>query len=414
MRYIGWLAGLMAIAGTVWWATLSQTDETGNDPLSRTAVVERGDLVVSISATGVVKPVERIDVKSKASGEIIELPVEEGDLVTRGTLIARLDPTTAQNDYDQSSADFLVAEVALKQQKTELARQQDLFDRGLTSESVLDNARLGHQQATAQVVRARAMLSTARERLDDTEIRSPIDGIVLTRPVESGQIISSGTTTVTGGTLICTIANMNEVFVVTDVDETDIGQIRVGMIADVQPDAYPQNHLVGKVLRIAPQAKVQQNVTMFEVICVVSNHDGLLRAGMNATVEVVMDRAVDVLLIPMRAVEMKSREAGEGGGRSEGETTQTDSGGGSHGGRPGKGSGHKNGMFPWVQVQSNGETAWKKIRMGLTDMDQVVVREGVNEGDTLIYSLNSGVMRSREEFRERMRNRSSGNLRRGK
>ena len=71
-------------------------------------------------------------------------------------------------------------------------------------------------------------------------------------------------------------------------------------------------------------------------------------------------------------------------------------------------------MIPWVQVQSNGDITWKKIRMGLTDMDQLVVREGLSEGDTLVYSLNSGVMRSREEFRERMRNRSSNNMRRSR
>lgn len=412
MRYIWWLAGLFSITATLWWTTQTRSDESGHDPLARTAVVERGDLVVSISATGVVKPVEQIDVKSKASGEIVELPVEEGDFVTRGMLIARLDPTTAQNDFDQATADYSVAKVALKQRKTELARQQDLFDRALTSERILDESRLGHEQANAQLVRARAILSTSKERLDDTEIRSPIDGIVLSRPVESGQIISSGTTTVTGGTLLCIIANMNEVFVVTDVDETDIGQIIVGMSADVQPDAFPQKHLVGTVLRIAPRAKVQQNVTMFEVICMVSNHDGLLRAGMNATVEVVMDRADDVLLIPMRAVEMRAREEGKGGGR--GATAHADSSGGSHGGRQGMGGGHGRRSVPWVQVRSNGEVTWKKIRMGLTDSDQLVVREGLSEGDTLVYSLNSGVMRSREEFRERMRNRSSNNMRRSR
>ena len=412
MKFVWWLAGLSAITATLWWTTQIRSDEPGYDPLARTALVERGDLVVSIFATGVIRPVEQIDVKSKASGEIVELPVEEGDFVTRGMLIARLDPTTALNDFDQATADYAVAQVALKQQKTELARQQDLFDRALTSERVLDESRLGYEQAIAQLVRAKSILSTSKERLDDTEIRSPIDGIVLSRPVESGQIISSGTTTVTGGTLLCIIANMNEVFVVADVDETDIGQITVGMSADVQPDAYPQKHLEGTVLRIAPRAKVQQNVTMFEVICMVSNHDGLLRAGMNATVEVVMDRAEDVLLIPVRAVEMRAREAGKGGGRAV--LAQENPGVASHGNRQQWGGGHNRRMVPWVQVRSNGEVTWKKIRTGLTDLDQLVVREGLSEGDTLVYSLNSGVMRSREEFRERMRNRSSNNMRRSR
>jgi HlyD family secretion protein len=406
-----WVVVIVLVASGGWWYLGRGPGDIEADPLVRSAVVERGDLVVSISATGVVDPFEQVDVKSKASGEITELPIQEGDVVRRGDLIARLDPTTARNDYEQAEADFSVAKVTLEQRQTELKRQQDLFDRGLASRSELDNARLAHEQANAQRVRAQANLSTAQERLDDTEIRAPIDGVVLTRPVEIGQIISSGTTTVTGGTLLCTIASMDQVFVVADVDETDIGRLSVSMTAEIQPEAYPERSLTGRVLRIAPLAKVQQNVTMFEVTCLVDNSDGALKAGMNATVEVILARADDALLIPARAVEWRPPAAGDAdpsarAQRAEGrERPPSDTGGAV---RPPGG-----GPRSWVQVRREGTVEVQPVRTGLANLDQIEILKGLSEGDTVIYQLVSGVMRSREEFRERMRSRSSvSNMRR--
>jgi multidrug efflux pump subunit AcrA (membrane-fusion protein) len=244
--------------------------------------------------------------------------------------------------------------------------------------------------------------------------------------VEIGQIISSGTTTVTGGTLLCTIANMSEVYVVADVDETDIGKVEVEMPASINADAFPDMKLDGRVLRIAPLAKVEQNVTMFEVTTLVDNSEALLKAGMNATVEVIMARADDVLLIPAKAVTMRppprkpdvadtgtgmsgrriahggpmGSGSGRPGMRPHGDMTGPP-GGGMH--RPGGGGF----MIPSVQVRRNGTTEWTPIRTGLSDLDNIEVLRGLAEGDTVVYSLVSGVMRSREEFRERMRNRTA-------
>lgn len=407
-------------AGGWWWYSSSSSDQSGQDQFVRTAVVERGDLVVSTSASGLIQPIEQVEVKSKASGEIITLPIEEGDVVSKGDLIARLDRRTAQNDYDQAKADFAVAQVTVEQQKKEMERQKSLFEKSLTSESARDQAVLAYEQANAQLVRATAVLSTAEERLEDTEIRSPIDGVVLTRPVEVGQIISSGTTTVTGGTLLCTIANMSEVYVVADVDETDIGQVKIGQTASISADAYPDKKLTGEVQRIAPQAKVEQNVTMFEVTTVVDNSDGLLKAGMNATVEIVMARADNALLIPARAIEMKPRQpdpsnadtAAQGGqrmamaGRGGPGNGAIAAEGGGNGQSQGNPNGRRGGrLVPSVQVRRNGIVTPTPIKTGLSNLDQIEVVEGLAEGDTLVYSLASGALQQRAEFRERMSTR---------
>ncbi len=421
MKIAVWVVILVAVAGAGWWYFSGSEETSANtEAFLRTAVAEKGNLVVSISATGRIDPIEQVEVKSKASGEIITLPIEVGDIVNKGDLIARLDSTTAQNEFDQASADYEVAKVTVEQRQKELKRQESLFAKELAAENLVDDARLAYEQANAQLVRAKAALSTAKERLEDTEIHSPIHGVVLTRPVEVGQIISSGTTTVTGGSLLCTIANMSKVYVVADVDETDIGKVEVGMPAAINADAFPDMNLKGQVLRIAPLAKIEQNVTMFEVTTLVDNGEGLLKSGMNATVEVVMARADDALLVPAKAITMKppparpdnadtsqgmsGRQFSEGGPPPGDRPNRRPPDGAPHGVWGGPRGGH---MQPVVQVRTNGVTEWRPVKTGLSDLDNVVILDGLSVGDTVLYSLVSGALQARNEFRERMRDRSA-------
>jgi HlyD family secretion protein len=427
--------GLVVVAGSgYWWYSSRPTADNSEEMFRRTAVARRGDMVVSISATGRIDPLEQVEVKSKASGEIIELPIEEGDIVKRGDLIARLDRRTAQNDYDQAQADYSVAEVTVRQRQRELDRLNTLFDNKLASESELDNAKLAYEEANSRMVRAKAALSTVDERLRDTEIRAPLDGIVIDRPVEIGQIISSGTTTVTGGTLLCTVANMKQAYVVASVDETDIGKITIGLPAFITPDAYPEKRLVGSVERIAPKSKVEQNVTVFEVTALVDNADDLLKSGMNSTVEVVTAQAENSILIPIRAVEYRmpqapaSGDTSQSGLRAQGMRGERDTAGGQRQGprreggggqvvvmQPGGGSaaagggvqgmamGGRDAGIPMVQVRKNGLEEWVRVKPGLSNVDEIQIIEGLAEGDTVVYSLSSGAMQARSQMMDRMR-----------
>lgn len=447
MKKLLWGVAIVVVAtGSYWWYATRPSSDPSVEMFRRTAVARRGELVVSISATGRIDPIEKVEVKSKASGEIIELPIEEGDMVQRGDLIARLDRRTAQNDYDQAAADYSVAEVTVRQRQRELDRLETLFANKLASESELDNAKLAYEEANSRMVRAKAALSTSDERLRDTEIRSPIDGVILERPVEIGQIISSGTTTVTGGTLLCTVANMGQVYVVAAVDETDIGKVSTGLPAFITPDAYPDTKLKGTVERIAPKSKVEQNVTVFEVTALVDNSDRLLKSGMNSTVEVVTDQAENTILVPIRAVEWRQPESptgdtARGGLRAEGvrggrDTAGTGAGhsprggrregsggpqmGGSGGGQvvimqqgpgaPGGTSAAGAGMngqrgagIPMVQVRENGVDTWTRVKTGLSNVDDIEILEGIAEGDTVVYSLSSGAMQARSQMMDRMR-----------
>ena len=405
-KVIVWVVVIAALAVAAWLYFRPHADTAASAAdVTRRGVATRGDLTVSISAVGTVQPIHAVEIKSKASGQITKLGAEVGDPVRTEDLLVRLDPTEVRNNYEQAKADAEVAKVTLEQRKKDLDRQKGLFDKKLISESDYDAARLAHEQANSQFVRAQAALSINTERLADTEIRSPLEGLVLSRQVEEGQIIASGVSSYTGGTLLYTIADMSQVYVIADVDETDIGRVQLGLPSRVVADAYPEREFEGKVLRIAPLAKVQQNVTMFEVTVLVDNSDGLLKAGMNANVEMVIDQATDAILVPVGAVQTSMARPDSAGGHA-GMARMTDSGGARHsgsspGGRPGR---H---MRQFVQVVESGKTVDRPVKVGLTSLDFAQILEGVQPGDSVIWHLTSGAMAGREEFRQRMLSRSS-------
>ncbi|MEP0823661.1 MAG: efflux RND transporter periplasmic adaptor subunit [Ignavibacterium sp.] len=278
--------------------------------LSRVVTVERGNLDLTVSANGVVQPINRVEIKSKASGQIVSLTFEEGETVQKGRLLIELDRTTAQNDFEQAKADLAVAESNLKQQENNHRRAIELFEKGLISEQERDQAVLEKVRAEAQLVKARANLSSAEERLRDTRVLSPITGVILSRNVSLGQIISSGTSNVSGGTTLATIADMEEVYVETNVDEVDIGKVQVGQAARVVADAFPDDAFNGEVIRISPLGKTQQNVTTFNVIVLVRNIGGRLKAGMSTSVDIEIFKRRNVLLLPTEALKDPRSEQG--------------------------------------------------------------------------------------------------------
>lgn len=278
--------------------------------VTRLAKVSRGNLELMVSANGVVQPINRVEIKSKASGQIEQLHFEEGQTVQKGDLLIALDQTTAKNDFEQAKADLAVAESNLKQQQNNFQRATELYEKKLIAEQDRDQAGVEKVRAEAQLVKARATLSSADERLRDTRVMSPITGVILSRSVSLGQIISSGTSNVSGGTTLATIADMDEVYIETNVDEVDIGKVQVGQSARVVADAYPDDAFTGEVIRIAPLGKTQQNVTTFNVIVLVRNVGGKLKAGMSTSVDVEIFKRQDVLLVPTEALKDPRSEQG--------------------------------------------------------------------------------------------------------
>lgn len=271
-------------------------------PLYEPVAVARRDIVVSAEAAGVVEPILVVDVKSKASGEIMELSAETGDIVRQGELLVRVDPRDPTNAVAQAEADLDVARAQLANAEATKRRADQMFQSQLISEQEHESANLTYANARAQQVRAERALQTARDQLDDTNVRAPITGTIIQKSVERGQVIASATREVSGGTVLLRMADLNEVQVRTLVDETDIGKIQPGMRATITVDAYPNRPFEGSVLKIEPQSQTTQNVTMFPVLIRIANEQGLLRPGMNAEVEVHIGQRQGVLAIPNAAL----------------------------------------------------------------------------------------------------------------
>ena len=264
--------------------------------------VTRRDLVVSASASGAIEPVLTVDVKSKASGEITEMHVQTGDDVRQGQPLANIDPRVPRNNLAQADANLVVAQAQFANANAALARADTLFKSQAITETEYETAKLGHANANAQVVRAQTDLENARDRMTDTRLRAPLNGTIIAKNVELGTVISSPTTDVGGGTLLFKMANLDTVQVRTLVDETDIGKVQAGLEATITVDAYPNRPFRGQVLKIEPQATVQQNVTMFPVLVRISNPGHLLKPGMNTEVEIHIGERQGVLAVPNAAL----------------------------------------------------------------------------------------------------------------
>jgi len=307
-----------------------------------TASITRNTIEVSVNSAGIVEPLATVEVKSKASGEVLELFVETGDYVEEGTLMVHIDPRTVSNRLDQSNAELKAANSRREIAQSQMVRAESLLKQGTFTQTDLEQAALDLANAEAQVVTARVSVENARIAVDDTDIRAPISGTIIQKPVEKGQVISSPTQDYSGGSLLLAMADLSAVQIRTLVDETDIGKVRSGMNATVSVAAYPNQPFPGEVLKIEPQAVLDQNVTMFAVLVSINNPDGLLMPGMNAEVDVRIARSEDVLTVPIMALrterDLESTAAilnvatddvrdslrNDGGAKSEGESAAAD------------------------------------------------------------------------------------------
>ena len=374
------IACLVVIAAVVGAIYLYNNGRSGNASQGETQfkefTVTRGDFQTTVSASGVVQPVDRVQIKSKASGRVEELPVEEGDVVKKGDLICRLDQTDILADVEQAKANLDIAEAELKQAQNTSDRKEQLFGKALISEDERDQAALALAQAKAQIIRATTALDQANVRLDETIVTAPINGIVLQKYVEIGQIIASGVSNVGGGTAIADIADMRLVHIEAGIDEIDVGKIQIGQPARVVADAYPQMKFSGKIIRISPEARVEQNVTLFDVVIEVENPEGRLKSGMNASVEITIAREENVLLVPTMALSMPM----------PGEVPRN----------------VRNAM-----VKEGNAFAPRDVEIGMGDFKQTIVISGLSEGDIVGMPMVSRLKAENDEMEQRIKDSRS-------
>jgi HlyD family secretion protein len=402
--------------------------------------VELRDIVVTIEATGVVEPIDLVEVKSKASGQILRMPVEVGSEVDSGDLLAQIDTVDVQNQYEQALASERAAQAKMDISTAQMKRSDDLFDQQIITADEHESAVLDYANSEAQLVRAKTDLDSARQRRADATVRAPIDGTVLSQLVSTGQVISSATSSVSGGTALLSMADLSRIRLRALVSETDIGRVRPGQTAAVAVDAFPEHPFRGDVEKIEPSAVVRQSVTMFPVLISISNREGLLLPGMNGEVTLVVDRRDRVPAVPLDAVRSlrelpavaaalgmdpdsvqaevarqlgRRNERGAGGGVDSNGPARERVGRSSMGrggtGNPGR-MGNRVSQAQLVFVETARGLEPRVVRLGLSDFDYVEVVDGVKEGERVGLLGVVELQARREEFQDRIRERMGGGV----
>lgn len=416
---------------------------TGPALVIETAPVERRSIVLSAQANGTVEPINVIEVKSKASGTIIRMPVDVGSFVHVGDLLVQIDPRDVQNQYDQAAADLSSATVARATALAQRNRSAELYKQQIITAQEMEAATTAFATADANLIKARTNLSIARVRLQDATVQAPTNGTVIERPVSAGTVITSATTSASGGTTILKMADLTKVRMRAFVNETDIGNVKPAQTATVTVDAFPNRRFVGVVEKVEPQAVVQSSVTMFPVLVSLNNSDGALMPGMNG--QVVMDilRKDNVLAVPsdairntrdgttvapvlgvspdsIKAVLAAARQARGGRGGSGGTASSTASsfggtdstrrrGYGAASSAPGAaGGGGGGGMIAFVK---KGDTySPRAIRVGISDFDYTEVVSGIQQGEQVALLGAAVLQAQREALQARVRAGTGGGL----
>ncbi len=354
-------------------------------------------LELMVEASGTVEAISSIEIKSKASGQILYLGAEIGDYVEEGVVLARIDQRTPTNTLAQANADLEVAKVRLMNAQNQFERSERLHNEGNISDKSFEDAQESFSSARAQLVRAEVFLENAKIALDDTSVRSPIAGTVISRPAEVGQVITSPTSAVGGGTLLMEMADLNNVRVRALIDEIDIGKITIGQEVTLKVSAYRDKKFVGVVSKIEPMSKIDQNVTTFPVLIDIENKDNLLLIGMNTDVEIeILNESVD-LALPAGSLRTRKDVVSVAPllGIQESDLNNFLSE---------KVAGENFDRYIVLKKTKKGAVqVWVKV--GKTDLNYVEVKEGIIKEEEVYVLPSEGLIKYQQKFSERVKGR---------
>lgn len=314
------LAVLILLGGGVWWGVAKFAGQSAR--VWRTAPLRAGEIVSTVSSTGALTPVVNVQVGTPVSGIVKELFADYNSQVKAGQAIAQIDPAVFRAQADQADGNHRLAEANLaKALATEedaertLRRYENLVRDGLlarsdydTAETALKTARASRLAAAASVVQARGQLDLARTNLDYSTIRSPVDGIVISRNVDVGQTVAAS---LQSPTLFVIAQDLAEMEIDVSVDEADVSRISVGAPVSFTVDAYPDARFQGGVRQVRNSPVTVQNVVTYVVVVAVDNADLRLKPGMTANVTFETARREKALIAPNQALRFKPRDLAE-------------------------------------------------------------------------------------------------------
>lgn len=393
-RLIWLLLAAALVAGAAWWLLNRQT--TGNVISYDTAPAAVNTLLVKVQATGNIQPTTQVDVSSERSGVIRSVNVKANSLVKRGDVLAQLDTERLEAELARGKAALAASEARLEDAKATLVEKQTAFKRaerlskqGISSTADLDTARAAQSRAEAGVVAAKADIEVAKAELTmqetditKTRILSPVDGIVLKRDAEPGQTVASS---LQAPVLFTLAEDLTRMQLEADIDEADIGEAKAGQTATFTVDAYPGKSFPAVIDTIEYSPEVTDNVVTYKAILIVDNSELLLRPGMTATAQILVNEVKDALTVPNAALRYAPPRQSSGQGFNitslfiprmpRGEKTTVPAADGER----------------TVHVLEDGKPKAVKVRVGVSDgKDTQIISGEIKAGDEVILSSKAG------------------------
>jgi len=386
-----WIVVLaVALVGIGFAATRPRGKAEDEKDKVKTAKAELADVQVRVTEVGSVEPQVKVDVKSVLSGQVVELLAREGDRVKRGQVLARVEPDVNQaRDLAQVKNAVSEAEIALAEARATHERNRGLLGQGLLSaqaglesETRFRQAKAGYDAAMEKyrIVQESGVpiaIATAgiTQRLNVT---SPMDGVVIRRSVELGDTVMSGVSSFNAGTVLMTVADVETMIIKAGINEVDIGKIRLEQPVKVSLDAYPKVRFQGVIKRIAPAARLEEKVKVFDVEIAIDRQGNELRTGMTANIDVIGEKRAQVLAVPVEAI-FKKDETEVVYVRKPDAPKQADKGGLLS-------SVFASGKHDSPEEKLDPKDAWKEkfelkeIETGLASIDKVEVLKGLEPG----------------------------------
>jgi HlyD family secretion protein len=356
---------LLVVGAAVWWFIPTKSPAEGR---YATAVLEHGAITQSVAANGTLNPVVLVSVGSQVSGIVQKLYADFNGKVKAGQVLLELDPTLTRAQLQQSEANLASAQASLELAQANEGRARGLFAQEYVTRQDLDVAVQGLKAAKAQFDVVQAQVVRDRRNMDNTVIRSPVSGVVVSRLVDVGQTVAAS---LQSPTLFTIAQDLSHMQIDTSYAEADIGNIRVGQPATFRVDAFPNRTFRGEVKQVRLNPTTQQNVVTYDVVVSVDNQDQALMPGMTAYVNIIVAQRKDVLFVPNTA--LRFRPADTAKGRTGGD-------------KP-KGDGRKADATPMgtVYVLENGQPKAVRISVGITDNKMTEVLGGeIKDGDAVI------------------------------
>jgi len=271
----------------------------------RSALVDRGDIHQTVTATGTINPVALINVGSQVSGTVAELNADFNDRVKKGQVLLKLEPTIFNAQVAQAEANIASARASLRLSQATFERNEQLVAQNFVSSLALDQSRREMEVAAANLKLAQAQLDRARADFNNSVIRSPIDGVVIKRTIDLGQTVAASFNT---PNLFQIAQDLTKMQIDTSVSEADVGLLKDGVPARFVVDAYPEREFNATMRQFRLAPTVVQNVVTYNVVLDVDNSDELLKPGMTAQVRLVVAKRDNVLRIPTTALRVRLTE----------------------------------------------------------------------------------------------------------